>query len=77
MTRAQRVHTFTTADLAMSDALGVQARALCGVWVPVGVAGGVGAGDPVGTADDDDGSGCMRCAASVRRIIRDKAVRHA
>lgn len=71
-----RVHTFTVADLEMSDALGVQARSLCGVWVPVEQRiDDPGSGDRVGTADDD-GSGCHRCAASVRRMEREKLQHH-
>lgn len=66
MAKRQRVHTFTRADLAMSDRLGIEARALCGVWVDVDAAGQLG-DDPAGTSDN----GCARCAASVRRIIRE------
>ncbi|GGB19551.1 hypothetical protein GCM10011492_06750 [Flexivirga endophytica] len=67
MSKPQRVHTFTTADLAMSDALGVQAKAICGRWVDLEPnIDAPGDGDPIGTSDN----GCQRCAAAVRRLIR-------
>lgn len=70
MSRRQRVHTFQRADLEMADRLGIEARALCGVWVDVEDTGDLGGGDRPGASDN----GCMRCRASVRRIMR--AVSH-
>lgn len=67
-----RVHTFQRADLEMADLLGIEARALCGVWVDLGDAGEVGDGDDHGTSDN----GCMRCAVSVRKLIQKTGIHH-